>query len=142
MPPVETNLFVGASLFRRPFGEVARAIVPTLAITCISLVVLIFVPTISTGLLSWKKGAAIYRPFPWHTPPAEVAGALPSPDAGTPQHEGAKAPLTMEEMMRQANERNATPDAGAPSSSSKKPLTMEEMMRQANEQLGAADAGP
>ena len=112
MPPVATNLFVGAAIFRRPFGEVARAIFPTLAITCISLVVLIFVPTISTGLLSWKKGEAIYRPFPWHTPPAEVEGALPSPDAGTQQHEGAKAPLTMEEMMRQANEQLGAADAG------------------------------
>ena len=36
MPPVATNLFVAAAVFKKPFGQVTRAIFPTLGITCVS----------------------------------------------------------------------------------------------------------
>lgn len=160
MPPVATNLFVGAAIFRRPFGEVARAIFPTLTIVCVSLVVLIFVPTISTGLLSWKNDRPIYQPFPWAglaTASEPASATVPSPSSTNEPGAAPKRPLTMEEMMNQAAQAAQAPQAAqgqsgaaaadaGPSSSSgggpKKALTMEEMMRQANEALATgADAG-
>ena len=85
-PPVATNLFVGAAIFRRPFGEVARAVMPTLGIVCAALLMIMMVPTLSVGLLHAKRGTPIYEPFPWDGKATTVAPAL------TP----------MEEMMRDA----------------------------------------
>jgi C4-dicarboxylate transporter DctM subunit len=68
MPPVATNLFVAAALFKKPFGEVTRAILPGLAITVIALGVFIFVPTCSKGKQNWDETgdlAAVWEPFPW-----------------------------------------------------------------------------
>jgi C4-dicarboxylate transporter DctM subunit len=59
MPPVATNLFVSAAVFRKPFGQVVRAIWPTLAITCAALVVMMYVPTISKAAVNWKRDVAI-----------------------------------------------------------------------------------
>jgi C4-dicarboxylate transporter DctM subunit len=155
MPPVATNLFVGAAIFRRPFGEVARAVFPTLAIVCVSLVVLMFVPTISTGLLAWKNGEPIYKPFPWggKADVVDVVPAVPAVPVGDVVDAGPKKALTMEEIMRQAAAQNAV-DAGTDVAdvdagvvdAPKKALTMEELMRRAAEKTAqdaaaAADAG-
>jgi C4-dicarboxylate transporter DctM subunit len=142
MPPVATNLFVGAAIFRRPFGEVARAVFPTLAIVCVSLVVLMFVPTLSTGLLAWKNGRPVYQAFPWSGRASAVVDAddaddeagrtppTPSGGPGTPSQTAA-SPLSMEALMQQANQRNASADAGT------KPLSMEELMKQADAAVAA-----
>ena len=121
-PPVATNLFVGAAIFRQPFGEVARAVLPTLAIVCGALVVLMYVPTFSTGLLAAKRGEAIYQPFPWDgknvieertepvpttTQPALPGSASSDPSAANPPAANPspkKAGMTMEEMMKAAEE--------------------------------------
>jgi C4-dicarboxylate transporter DctM subunit len=136
MPPVATNLFVGAAIFRRPFGEVARAVFPTLTIVCVSLVVLMFVPTASTGLLSWRGGRPVYQPFPWHGRQEAVVEAAAS-GAAAPAP-AAKRALSMEEMMKQADAAaggEAVP--AAPSGAPKKALSMEEMMKQADEAVRA-----
>lgn len=134
MPPVATNLFVGAAIFRRPFGEVARAVFPTLSIVCVSLVVLMFVPTISTGLLSWKNDRPIYQAFPWDGRLSGVAEAAPpSVEEAAP-----KRALTMEEMMQKAAAQ--TGNTPIPAEQAPKALTMEEMMRKANEKLAAEAA--
>src|SRR5207247_2211631 len=65
MPPVATNLFVAAAVFKKPFGQVTRAIFPTLGLTCAALGVVMYVPTISKAAVNWKQGHAIYQPFPW-----------------------------------------------------------------------------
>ena len=129
-----------------------------MTIVCVSLVVLMFVPTLSTGLLSWKNDKPIYQPFPWSgiTAPAVVddedSVAGPSVPSGAPVGVGpgdgaAKRPMTMEELMKQAAAATAdgadagdvdgAADAGVAGGTpgAKKPLTMEEIMRQANEQL-------
>ncbi|HEY1087033.1 MAG TPA: TRAP transporter large permease subunit, partial [Archangium sp.] len=72
MPPVATNLFVGAAIFKEPFGRVANAVLPTLGIVCAALVALMYVPTISTGALALKNGRPIYSPFPWNGKTAVV----------------------------------------------------------------------
>jgi C4-dicarboxylate transporter DctM subunit len=73
MPPVATNLFVSSAVFKKPFGQVTRAVMPTLTITCLALGVLMYVPTISKAAVNWKDGRAIYEPFPWHPKKAAVA---------------------------------------------------------------------
>ncbi len=76
MPPVATNLFVAAAVFKKPFMQVTRAVLPTLGITCFALAVIMYVPTISTGLVNWRDGRAIYQSFPWDGKPvAATAGA-------------------------------------------------------------------
>jgi C4-dicarboxylate transporter DctM subunit len=99
-PPVATNLFVAAAIFRQPFAEVARAVMPTLGIICAALAVLIYVPTLSLGPLALRDGRTVWVDFPWEPPP--VAAEPPPEATGDPGR-----PLTMEEMMKKAREQAA-----------------------------------
>lgn len=139
-PPVATNLFVAAAIFRQPFVEVAKAIVPTLSIICGALVVIMYVPTISKGPLNWRDGNPVYEAFPWEgkavTEPVNPAnpGEGATPDAASVPG----APMTLEEMMKKAKENvangeNAAPAEAAPAA----PMTLEEMMKKAKEQVEA-----
>lgn len=68
MPPVATNLFVAAALFKKPFGQVSRAVLPGLALTTGAMMLFIFVPTCSKGLPNWEASGDIrevWEPFPW-----------------------------------------------------------------------------
>ena len=104
MPPVATNLFVGAAIFKEPFGRVARAVMPTLAMVCVALVALMYVPTLSVGALNLKRGLPVVQAFPWggraEAAPSISAGA----DAGTSVTPSGKRVMTMEEMMKAANQ--------------------------------------
>ena len=71
MPPVATNLFVASAVFQRPFGQVTRAVMPTLGIVCGALILCMYVPTISKAAVNWKKDAPIYEAFPWTKPDVE-----------------------------------------------------------------------
>ena len=64
-PPVATNLFVASALFKKPFGQVSRAVLPGLGLTGAALVVFMFVPTCSKGLVNINRGVAVYESFPW-----------------------------------------------------------------------------
>ncbi len=91
MPPVATNLFVAAAVFKKPFGLVTRAIVPTLTITCLALGVIMYVPTIAKATVNWKRGLPIYEAFPWAGRPPEPSEdvtakkAAPSDDQAEPE---------------------------------------------------------
>ncbi len=144
-PPVATNLFVAAAIFRQPFGFVAKAILPTLGIICAALGVLMYVPTISLGPLHLRDGEPVYAAFPWDGKPAVEAVEAPSAEDAP---SGAAAPMTMEEMMRKAKEQAAAPDAadpgaGAPAAPAtpppSAPMTMEQMMKQARQQVEAQE---
>lgn len=74
MPPVATNLFVAAAVFKKPFGQVTRAVLPTLAITCVALVAVMYVPTISKAAVNWKRNKPIIQAFPWDGRPKPAAG--------------------------------------------------------------------
>ncbi len=50
-PPMGINLFVSASLFRKPLGTVIRGTLPFALILLTGLVLLMFIPSISTGLI-------------------------------------------------------------------------------------------
>jgi len=69
MPPVATNLFVAAAVFKKPFGQVSRAVMPTLGLTIAALVLFMYVPTCSKGIVNWKADVAIWEPFPWDGKP-------------------------------------------------------------------------
>ncbi len=103
-PPVATNLFVAAAIFRMPFGEVAKAILPTLGIVTAALVVLIYVPTLSLGLVNWRDGEPIVADFPWERP---------APEAPAPAPTG-KRPLTLQELMESARRNAAEPSPPTP----------------------------
>lgn len=129
-PPVATNLFVAAAIFRQPFVEVAKSIVPTLAIICGALIVLIYVPAFSLYPLNARDdGPDRPMEFPWDGKGEEQPAEVPSTGTGDPGR-----PLTLEEMMKQAKdqvENEAVPE---------RPLTLEEMMKQAKEQVAAEEA--
>lgn len=75
MPPVATNLFVAAAVFKKPFGQVARAVVPTLLMTIAALILFMYVPTCSKGLVNFSRGEAIWEPFPWDGKPVKEGAA-------------------------------------------------------------------
>jgi C4-dicarboxylate transporter DctM subunit len=136
-PPVATNLFVAAALFRQPFGTVAKAIMPTLGIICGALLILIYVPTLSLGPLALRDGRPAYAPFPWDGKAVVEETPAAEPEA-VPDR-----PLTLEEMMKKAKEgaaaEGAAAEGGAPPPSDR-PLTLEEMMKKAKEGVAAEDA--
>jgi C4-dicarboxylate transporter, DctM subunit len=119
-PPIATNLFVAASIFRRPFGLVTRAVMPTLAILCAGLLLITYVPTVTVGPVHALRGDSLVRPFARETTPAApapVEGAAPPAAGAAGAAGGAEKVMTLDEMMRLARERRkaaAAADAGAP----------------------------
>jgi C4-dicarboxylate transporter, DctM subunit len=114
-PPIATNLFVAASIFKRPFGLVTRAVLPTLAILCLGLLVVTYVPTLTVGPVHALRGGSFWRPFA-RAPEAEAPAG---PGGPAPGANPAAAPvpgkvLTIEEMMRAARARRAAAGAGSP----------------------------
>ncbi|MCG3173046.1 MAG: hypothetical protein GMKNLPBB_01222 [Myxococcota bacterium] len=120
MPPVATNLFVAAAIFRRPFGEVAFAVFPTLGIVCAALVAIMYMPVLSKGLLNVMADKPAYESFPWDGAPAVTAAGMgpAAPAAGTP---GAPPPekkegvLDMQQMMQMADLDDEDEDSAAAS---------------------------
>ncbi|MCK6545985.1 TRAP transporter large permease subunit [Myxococcota bacterium] len=71
-PPVATNLFVASAIFRKPFGFVSKAVLPTLGLTIVALGIIIYVPTVSLAALNLRDGKPLWSSFPWDGPPKEV----------------------------------------------------------------------
>jgi C4-dicarboxylate transporter DctM subunit len=129
-PPIATNLFVSASIFKKPFVEVTRAVMPTLGIMMVGLLLVTYVPTISTGPVYLLKGESFVRPFVKPRP------GQPGAPAATP--DAADAPprvLSLEEMMKKAKAAPATEPAAPP-----RILSLEEMMKKAKEDAAKAAA--
>jgi C4-dicarboxylate transporter, DctM subunit len=78
-PPVATNLFVASAIFKKPFAQVARAVLKPLALTCAALLLIIYIPTISLGAVNWRDDKPIYVAFPWSGKPAEPADVPSGP---------------------------------------------------------------
>jgi C4-dicarboxylate transporter DctM subunit len=110
-PPIATNLFVASSIFRRPFGQVTRAVMPTLGILCAGLLLITFVPTLSVGPVNALAGRGFAQPFARPAP----AATPDTPTAGEPTPAAAPPPdgkvLTLEEMMRLAKQRRQSAEA-------------------------------
>jgi len=114
-PPVATNLFVAAAIFRQPFVEVAKAVMPTLGIICAALLLIIYIPTISKGPLNLREGRPMVEAFPWDGAPVEVpeAAAPEAAPGGAPAAEGEGKVLTLQEMMEKARQQREAEDAAA-----------------------------
>lgn len=55
-PPVGLNLFIASYRFERPIGEVARAVLPLLLIYAVGVVLITYVPWLTTGVLGLFGG--------------------------------------------------------------------------------------
>lgn len=136
MPPVATNLFVSAAVFKKSFGQVARSVLPSVSILILGLGIVMYVPTISNGLVNLLNGDPIYQAFPWDGVPDAVADdQLPS---GTAQPSG---PMSLQDMMNQARDQRAGEGAQVQEATEPAPqraLSMQEMMEQARQERAAA----
>lgn len=52
-PPVGMNLFIASSRFDRPMPEVVRSVAPILAVLLVGLLVITYVPALTTALPNW-----------------------------------------------------------------------------------------
>ena len=75
MPPVATNLFVASAVFKKPFGQVTKAVMPTLGLTCLALVMIMFMPTFSLFSLNLRDGKSPWATFPWEGKATTVSTA-------------------------------------------------------------------
>src|SRR4030095_6747357 len=101
-PPIATNLFVAASIFRRPFGLVTRAVMPTLAILCAGLLLITSGPTVTVGPVPALRGESLVRPFARESAPAPPVEKAP-PGVGAAGAAGAgEKVMTLDEMMKLA----------------------------------------
>lgn len=111
MPPVATNLFVSSAVFKKPFGQVTKSVMPTLGIICMGLMVVTYVPTISNGLVNALHGRPIYQAFPWDGAPPAVADAPETDEAAPTTDAGAPKMKSLQELMRAAKEKAESQDA-------------------------------
>jgi C4-dicarboxylate transporter DctM subunit len=101
-PPVATNLFVSAAVFKKPFGQVVRAVMPTLGITIAALIAIMYLPTISKAAVNWRDDKAIVEAFPWDGRPAH-GGDEGGPGGSPPADDlGALTAAAMEEASHDA----------------------------------------
>ena len=133
-PPVGLNLFIASTLFNKPVGYITRAVLPFVAVMLVGLAIITFTDAPSVGVANWlipPTDSASARP-------AEAVDDAPAGDTPTPQPGANGGAMTMEEMMRQAEQGAAAGDAPA---APQRVLTMEEMMRLADEEAAEPDAG-
>lgn len=140
-PPVATNLFVSAAVFKRPFGQVIKAVVPTMGVIVAGLVMVMYIPSIPLAAVRLIKGESPYVAFPWDGKPA-VAEAAPaaapelSESSATvqPAAGGAKSLREIMEAAK-ANEGGAQPVAAE---EPKRAKTLQELMDEAKQNQGQA----
>lgn len=131
-PPVGANLFVAATQFKQPFGEVIRSVVPTIGILAAGLLLVTYIPTIATGPVYALKGESFWRPIAKEEPaPVPV---LDEPDE--PSEETPGQVMSLEEMMKAASKKTQEADAPAPA----RVMSLEEMMNAAKKQAEADTA--
>ncbi|MDP1823846.1 MAG: TRAP transporter large permease [Archangium sp.] len=124
-PPVGLNLFVSSSLFKKGLGFVIRSVVPTVVIMLGSLMVITWVPSMSTGLVDALKKKPV---------PVQTVTPKPEDPPSSPSDGGVKS---LADMMREAKLKQ---DAGPPPEVKVKSL--EEMMREAKEKRAAQQPAP
>ena len=55
MPPLGMNLLLASYRFRKPMPEVYRAILPLLAVQFVGVLLITYVPVLSTKLPEWRE---------------------------------------------------------------------------------------
>jgi C4-dicarboxylate transporter DctM subunit len=122
-PPLGLNLFVSSTLFRKPLGEIIKSVLMPIAILFAGLLLITWVPVLSTGLPRVLNGEPL---FPEDKPTIEEPVDKP-----TDPEPGNKKGKTLEELMKEAK--------GEPAGDAK-PKTLQELMQEAKEKKEAADA--
>lgn len=140
MPPVATNLFVSSAVFKKPFIQVTKSVMPTLGIICLGLMIVTYVPTISNGLVNFFRGRPVYQAFPWDGA-VEAIAQEPAEDAESAETAGAEAApaekktMSLQEIMKAAKLKGETETPAAVSvpveSAPKRPLSLQEIMKKA-----------
>ncbi len=111
-PPVATNLFIASALFKKPFGQVSRAVLPGLALTCGGLLMFLFVPTCSKGLINIDHDQPVWQSFPWEGKPLEgTSGGLDIEAISNEVNEAAEAHQGDLNKMTDEDYYKETPDA-------------------------------
>jgi C4-dicarboxylate transporter DctM subunit len=144
-PPVATNLFVAAALFKKPFGQVSRAVLPGLGLTIVALFVFMFVPTFSKGLINLQRDVAVYESFPWDGKPQSVAGPARQDLGEISDQAGAAAAAEKARLDQMGDDyyfRNQEPAPTAPAADGDTAGTDGGMDGGAVEDAGAADDVP
>jgi C4-dicarboxylate transporter DctM subunit len=145
-PPIDLNLFVAGTLFKKGLGAVVRSVLPFMLLMLGALMLITYVPTISLGLVSLSKGGDFWVEFPDDAPAAieakeEAGSAEPSGDSAdstTPAEaeEPAEGEVkTLEEMMGEVEDEGGV---GAPPSNEAEDdgevKTLEEMMNEVEDE--------
>lgn len=119
-PPIGLNLFVASSMFKKPVGEIVRAVAPFIAIMVVGVLGITYLPSIAMAPGEWlatlKAPATIDVQASGGTS-VEPAGA---PDAASDATPKAKV-LSIEELMKQAGEAGGADANEAPAGDAKTP---------------------
>jgi C4-dicarboxylate transporter DctM subunit len=119
-PPIGLNLFVSATLFKKPIGYVIRSVAVFIALMMIGLAIITWFEPASLGLVRWLRNEPV-----WAAPAAAPPPGEDEPPDAEPPPEGV---LTLEELMRRAKTGTAAEDAPAEDGRVK---TLEELMNEA-----------
>ncbi len=137
-PPVATNLFVAAAVFRKSFGQVAKSVLPSLGFMVAGLIIVMYVPTVTVGLVNVLHDRPFYVAFPWDGKP-QVA-AEEEEDAAP----AAGGVMSLQEMMRAAKQNAEGSEVEAsvkPADAQPRVMSLQEMMKAAKAQAESESAG-
>ncbi len=109
-PPVGLNLFVSSTLFKRPLGEIIRAVAPYTAVLLVGLLLITYLPGIALAPGQWL---------------AELT-SKPQPVAESPNEPAPGKVLSIEQLMKQAQQKQANEHPA-------RVLSIQELMQQAAE---------
>jgi C4-dicarboxylate transporter DctM subunit len=123
-PPVGLNLFVSSTLFKESIGFVIRAVVPTLAIMLVSLGIIAYVPSMSTGLVYALRNEPKVD--------APATPNVPSTPVEAPPGTGEKS---LQELMKERQGGGEAPAEGGEKS-------LQDLMKKAKEGTGAEAEPP
>ena len=109
-PPIGLNLFVASTMFKKPIGEVVRAVAPFVAIMLVGVLGVTYLPAIAMAPGEWL--ATLQGPATLEAPSSGTTGgdSVGAPDAATDAAAPKAKVLSIEELMKQAGEAG---DAGA-----------------------------
>lgn len=123
-PPIGMNLFVASTLFRKGLGEIIKAVLPTLLLLATGLILITWVPVLSTGLVRFMSGKPIFDPA--LPAPTQLKS---SPREVSPGEPGSR-PKTLQELMRESQQKSGA-------SQSERPKTLQELMEEAKTKSGS-----
>ncbi len=122
-PPVGLNLFVASTLFDKPLGYVIKSVLPFIALMSVGLMIITYYPPISGDLGRWITGSpAFVPPQPSEAGGGELGdeeveethedtGGTPACDNGIEGDYDCDGQVSMDEMMRLADEQAAAEGA-------------------------------